>query len=152
MPRPFLAVYCGPLSHAITCIFPNIFKFCTFLPKFSNNLPFFTLFCPFSEKLHARMPLLSKIDPVCVSSQCILYWIHFHIKKHYFIYFFACFQNCRIPSVYPQTTNKNFLVTTDGYSVTDYTDTNRTEHAYISRHITLLYISIKFRFLSKEYN
>ena len=149
MSRPFLAVYCGPLSHAITCIFPNIFKFCTFLPKFSNNLPFFTLFCPFSEKSHARMPLLSKIDPVCVSSQCIVYWIHFHIKKHYFIYFFACFQNCRI-LLKPQIKISSWIL--DGYSVTDYTDTNRTEHAYISRHITLLYISIKFCFLSKEYN
>ena len=34
-------------------LFPNIFKFCTVLPKFSNILPFFNIFCPFSEKLHA---------------------------------------------------------------------------------------------------
>ena len=33
-------------------LFQNIFKFCTFLPKFWYNLPFFVLFCPFSEKLH----------------------------------------------------------------------------------------------------
>ena len=33
-------------------LFQNIFKFCTFLPKFSNILPFFAFFWPFPEKSH----------------------------------------------------------------------------------------------------
>ena len=34
---------------------------------------------------------------ICVLCQCIVYWTHsynlWYIKKHYFIHFFACFQN-----------------------------------------------------------
>ena len=41
------------LLHAITCFFQNIFKFCTFLPKFSNFLPFLNIFC-----LHLAFGLL----------------------------------------------------------------------------------------------
>ena len=36
-----------------TFFFQNIFKFYTFLPKFSNILPALIFFCPFSEKSHA---------------------------------------------------------------------------------------------------
>ena len=47
---PFLAVYCVQQSHTITCaLFQNIFRFCTFLSKFSNISPHF---CPFSETSH----------------------------------------------------------------------------------------------------
>ena len=34
-------------------LFQNIFKLCTFLPKFSNILPFLPFYCPFSEISHA---------------------------------------------------------------------------------------------------
>ena len=46
-----------------TALFQIIFKFCTYLPKFSNILLFFVLSCPFSEKKKRkkRMPLLSRI-------------------------------------------------------------------------------------------
>ena len=43
---------------------------------------------------------------ICISSQCIVYRIHFqnllllYIKKLYFIHFFACFKNRWEPSVY----------------------------------------------------
>ena len=58
----------GLLQQFIVCnncmqspaLFQNIFKFCIFLPKFSNILPLFNIFkyfspffCPFSEKSHA---------------------------------------------------------------------------------------------------
>ena len=33
-------------------LFQNIFKFCTFLPKFSNILPFFSLFL--KNRMHTR--------------------------------------------------------------------------------------------------
>ena len=39
----------------------NIFKFCTFMFKFSNILPFFNIPLPFFWKI-APMPLLSRID------------------------------------------------------------------------------------------
>ena len=38
---PILAVYCVYYSMQSPAIFQNIFKFCTFLCKFSNILPFF---------------------------------------------------------------------------------------------------------------
>ena len=42
--------------------FQNIFKFCTFLPKLANIIPFFTVF--FKKVIH--MPLLSRIDPAVI--------------------------------------------------------------------------------------
>ena len=42
-PGPFLAVYCVYRTQSLA-LFQNIFKFCTFLRKFSNILPFFALF------------------------------------------------------------------------------------------------------------
>ena len=42
--------------------FPYIFKFCTFLPKFSNILPFHVFFLPFFWKI-TRMPVISRIGP-----------------------------------------------------------------------------------------
>ena len=42
-------------------LFPSIFKFCTFLRKFSNILPFLSfsnIFYPFSEKSHACLYFL----------------------------------------------------------------------------------------------
>ena len=53
-------------------LFQRIFKFCTFLPKFSNILSFFTLFMPFFWKI-ACMPLLSRIGPGCAK----FYWYSF---------------------------------------------------------------------------
>ena len=46
-------------SHAL---FQNNFKFCTFLLKFSNILPFFNISLPFFWKI-APIPLLSRIGP-----------------------------------------------------------------------------------------
>ena len=43
--------------------FQNIFKFCKFLPRFSDTLPFFNIFLPFFLKI-ACMPLLSRIGHV----------------------------------------------------------------------------------------
>ena len=45
----------------------HIFKFFTFLHKFSSILPFFALFWPFFWKI-AHIPLLSRITPGCTSS------------------------------------------------------------------------------------
>ena len=42
--------------------FQNIFKFCTFLPKFSNILPFLNIFLPCFRKI-ACMTLLSRMGP-----------------------------------------------------------------------------------------
>ena len=72
----YLWCFPGPFQQFIACdnrtqlpaLFQNIFKCCTFSPKFWNILPFFALFkhffwpfiCPFSEK---RMPLLCRIGP-----------------------------------------------------------------------------------------
>ena len=39
-------------SHTHEAVLQNIFKFCTFLPKFSNILPLIVLFLPFFEKSH----------------------------------------------------------------------------------------------------
>ena len=56
-----------PFNQAYT-FFQNIFKFCTFWPKFSKILPFLPFltfschFLPFLSKI-ARMPLLSMIGP-----------------------------------------------------------------------------------------
>ena len=56
------------LSHESPALFQKIFEFCTFLPIFSNVLPFlaffniFYPFLPFFWKI-THMPLLSRIDP-----------------------------------------------------------------------------------------
>ena len=49
---PILAAYCFRLLNAITCLFQNISKFCTFFPNFQIFYPFSTFLCPFSKKLH----------------------------------------------------------------------------------------------------
>ena len=43
-------------------LFQNIFRFCTFLFKFSNILTIFNIYLPFFFKI-APMPMLSRIDP-----------------------------------------------------------------------------------------
>ena len=43
-------------------LFQNVFKFCTFLPKFSDILAFFALFLPVFWKI-AHKPLHSRIAP-----------------------------------------------------------------------------------------
>ena len=52
---------CDSYTHKAV-VFQNIFKFCTFLPKFSNILPFFTLFCPFSEKIACMLLLVNFVN------------------------------------------------------------------------------------------
>ena len=47
-----LLAFCVQLSHVSTDLFQNIFKFCTFFPKFSNILRSFNISLPFSEILH----------------------------------------------------------------------------------------------------
>ena len=52
---------CDSYTHK-AAVLQNIFKFCTFLPKFSNILPFFTLFCPFSEKIACMLLLVNFVN------------------------------------------------------------------------------------------
>ena len=65
MSGPTLAVYSVRLLHAVTCPFSKYFQCCTFLPKCSSILPFFNIYCPFSEKLHPCPYSLDGIGPAC---------------------------------------------------------------------------------------
>ena len=61
--EPIPAVYCMQLPHTITCSFSKSFKYCTFLPRFSNIFPFFNISLPFFWKTTAHT--LSRIGPGC---------------------------------------------------------------------------------------
>ena len=66
-PGPFHAIIAR--NHLI--FFQNIFRFCTFLPKFSNILPFFAfnIFLHFFWKI-THMLLLSRIGPDIINCVC----------------------------------------------------------------------------------
>ena len=61
-------------------LFQSIFRFCTFLPKFSNILPFFHIFCHFSEKAHAYPYLLEQA--LFLLSRTLL----FFLKQKYILF------------------------------------------------------------------
>ena len=81
--------YSSCFMHAIVApmrlpFFQNIFKFRTFLPKFSNILPFFVLFCPFSEKLHACPYFLEQALGECRKIELSDFIFQRSLVFHYF--------------------------------------------------------------------
>ena len=65
-------------------LFQNIFKFCTFLLKFPNVLPFLNIFLPFFWKITC-MPLLSRTGPVVkflIFCNSLVLKSMFHISKN----------------------------------------------------------------------
>ena len=90
---------CHSRTHE-AALFQNIFKFCTFLPKFSN------IFCPFSEKSHECPYFLEQTLVVIV--KCESCFFIFGRKKCFMVVFllkysFAHFATAVISSILTHT-------------------------------------------------
>ena len=76
-----------------TALFQNIFKFCTFLTKFSNILPFLPpplFFLPFFWKISC-MPFHSRIGPVYSLWMCHYLFLIQKALKRFVWYWFQTF-------------------------------------------------------------